>query len=340
MTKALAATQDTQDLLSATKTEATTSEDVENLLQSYKSEVHELRTQQNRPEYTQEKLIEALAENQIRLQKNQEIIQQQITIPSEPPENDFGSILSIVPLIISVIALLLIGGIIYKINTQTKSLRDKQKKIDDLNSQVESLSREIKLLKATRPVQNSFDNPTPPRQAPQNNFAVENYPPATPPLTPSLLKKSPAPVVPSPRNLREEKEKTFIKDFNKLLAESKTSNFRTARAEFTRKYSIKAFSCANYDERMKNPSLAPEFVSESSTAKGDFWAYKVDNVYLVVPSPANSSYNDNLHLERAMSEVFDSNFIQGKTYDEISVEQAAIFLEGWKKEKKGTLKLS
>ena len=91
---------------------------------------------------------------------------------------------------------------------------------------------------------------------------------------------------------------------------------------------------------MKNPSLAPEFVSESSTAKGDFWAYKVDNVYLVVPSPANSSYNDNLHLERAMSEVFDSNFIQGKTYDEISVEQAAIFLEGFKKEKKGTLKLS
>ena len=140
MTKALAATQDTQDLLSATKTEATTSEDVENLLQSYKSEVHELRTQQNRPEYTQEKLIEALAENQIQLKKNQEIIQQQITTPSEPPENDFGGILSIVPLIISVIALLLIGGIIYKINTQTKSLRDKQKKIDDLNSQVESLS--------------------------------------------------------------------------------------------------------------------------------------------------------------------------------------------------------
>ena len=340
MTKALAATQDTQDLLSATKTEATTSEDVENLLQSYKSEVHELRTQQNRPEYTQEKLIKALAENQIRLQKNQEIIQQQITTPSEPPENDFGSILSIVPLIISVIALLLTGCVIYKINTQTKSLRDKQKKIDDLNSQVESLSREIKLLKATRPVQNSFDNPTPARQVPQNNFDTENYQPATPSLTPSLLKKSSTPVVPSPRNLREEKEKAFIKDFNSLLAESKTSNFRTARAEFTRKYSIKAFSCANYDERMKNPSLAPEFVSESSSAKGDFWAYKVDNVYLVVPSPANSSYNDNLHLERAMSEVFDSNFIQGKTYDEISVEQAAIFLEGWKKEKKGTLKLS
>ena len=340
MTKALAATQDTQDLLSATKTEATTSEDVENLLQSYKNEVHELRTQQNQPEYIQAKLIEALAENQIRLQKNQEIIQQQITIPSEPPENDFGSILSIVPLIISVIALLLTGCVIYKINTQTKSLRDKQKKIDDLNSQVESLSREIKLLKATRPVQNSFDNPTPARQVPQNNFDTENYQPATPSLTPSLLKKSSTPVVPSPRNLREEKEKAFIKDFNRLLAESKTSNFRTARAEFTRKYSIKAFSCANYDERMKNPSLAPEFVSESSTAKGDFWAYKVDNVYLVVPSPANSSYNDNLHLERAMSEVFDSNFIQGKTYDEISVEQAAIFLEGFKKEKKGTLKLS
>ena len=341
MTKALAATQDTQDLLSATKTEATTSEDVENLLQSYKNEVHELRTQQNQPEYIQAKLIEALAENQIRLQKNQEIIQQQITIPSEPPENDFGSILSIVPLIISVIAFALaIFALWRRGNTQAKRLGEKQKQIDDLKSQVESLSREIKLLKATRPVQNSFDNPAPARQAPQNNFAVENYQPATPPLTPSLLKKSPAPVVPSPRNLREEKEKAFIKDFNRLLAESKTSNFRTARAEFTRKYSIKAFSCANYDERMKNPSLAPEFVSESSTAKGDFWAYKVDNVYLVVPSPANSSYNDNLHLERAMSEVFDSNFIQGKTYDEISVEQAAIFLEGFKKEKKGTLKLS
>ena len=340
MTKALAATQDTQDLLSATKTEATTSEDVENLLQSYKSEVHELRTQQNRPEYTQEKLIEALAENQIRLQKNQEIIQQQITTPSEPPENDFGGILSI-PSIISAVTFLIviIVLLIYRYNT-TENMKNKQNQIDDLKSQVESLSREIKLLKATRPVQNSFDNPAPARQAPQNNFAVENYQLATPPLTPSLLKKSPASVVPSPRNLREEKEKTFIKDFNRLLAESKTSNFRTARAEFTRKYSIKAFSCANYDERMKNPSLAPEFVSESSTAKGDFWAYKVDNVYLVVPSPANSSYNDNLHLERAMSEVFDSNFIQGKTYDEISVEQAAIFLEGWKKEKKGTLKLS
>ena len=91
---------------------------------------------------------------------------------------------------------------------------------------------------------------------------------------------------------------------------------------------------------MKNPSLAPEFASANSTATGDFWAYKVDNIYLVVPSPANNTYNDNLHLERAMGEVFDSNFTQGKTYDEIFVERAAVFFEGWKKENKGTLRLS
>ena len=322
--------------LNALQNDAQTA-DLEKAFQDYKAELEAVLAQQNRTETSHEKLIDSLAENQLQLQKNQAILQQQITSPPEPPPADiFGMILSNVPLLAAVIALLLAICAVFRGNSQTERLRAKDKEIAELKKQVSSVSDEVKILRAKIPVM-PIDTAPPRRPTPQNDFFAEtalprsNYQPL-----PARPTAAPAPV--PPENLRESKEKIFLRDLNEFLAAAHSSNLRQLRLDFTKKYPVKAFSCANAEERMGNPSVAPKFVTTASTQGGDFWAYKPDDVYLVVPS--TNSYNDNLHLERAMREVFDSNFVEGNTYDNIVVEKAAVFAEGWKQLKKGRLRLS
>ena len=76
---------------------------------------------------------------------------------------------------------------------------------------------------------------------------------------------------------------------------------------------------------MNNPNLPPVYVEISPVQRGDFWAIPVrENTFAVLPNPQNS-YNDNLHWERAMGKVFDSNFKPNNTYDKIQVERPALF---------------
>ncbi|MCR5833439.1 MAG: hypothetical protein K6G55_02125 [Selenomonadaceae bacterium] len=114
----------------------------------------------------------------------------------------------------------------------------------------------------------------------------------------------------------------FVNSFNTL---DRLSGFsaRQAREKFLRRYKVRAFSCANVDERMNSPTIAPKFVEVMSTAGGDFWACHVEgNIFAVVPNLKN--YTENHHAERAFGMVFDSDF-DGGTYSRIRVEQAAIF---------------
>lgn len=114
----------------------------------------------------------------------------------------------------------------------------------------------------------------------------------------------------------------FINDFSAL---DKLSGFsaRQARDKFLRRYKVRAFTCANVEERMNNPKLAPKFTETPSTASGDFWACVIDgNIFAVVPNL--KTYTENHHAERAFGIVFESNF-DGGTYSKIRVEQAAIF---------------
>lgn len=114
----------------------------------------------------------------------------------------------------------------------------------------------------------------------------------------------------------------FINDFSAL---DKLSGFsaRQAREKFLRRYKVRAFTCANVEERMNNPKLAPKFTETPSTASGDFWACVIDgNIFAVVPNL--KTYTENHHAERAFGIVFESNF-DGGNYSKIRVEQAAIF---------------
>ena len=132
----------------------------------------------------------------------------------------------------------------------------------------------------------------------------------------------------------------FVNDFNAL---TKLSGFsgRQARERFLRRYKVQAFTCANVEERMNRPKLAPKFSEASSIAGGDFWAFNVDgNIFAVVPNL--KTYTENHHAERAFSLVFESNF-DGGTYSRLRVERAATFeLVGdkWKLKTAGKIILS
>ena len=129
----------------------------------------------------------------------------------------------------------------------------------------------------------------------------------------------------------------FVNDFNAL---SKLSGFsgRQARERFLRRHKVKAFTCANVDERMNRPKLAPKFAEVASVASGDYWAYAVEgNLFAVVPNL--KTYTENHHAERAFGQIFESNF-EGGTYSKIRVERAAVFeLSGdkWKLRQAGKI---
>ena len=114
----------------------------------------------------------------------------------------------------------------------------------------------------------------------------------------------------------------FVTDFNAL---EKLSGFsaRQAREKFLRRYKVRALICANVEDRMNRPKLAPKFSEASSIASGDFWAFEVgENIFAVVPNL--KTYTENHHAERAFGIVFESNFESG-TYSRLRVERAAVF---------------
>lgn len=125
----------------------------------------------------------------------------------------------------------------------------------------------------------------------------------------------------SPQETNSVGEK-FVTDFNAL---EKLSGFsaRQAREKFLRRYKVRALICANVEDRMNRPKLAPKFSEASSIASGDFWAFEVgENIFAVVPNL--KTYTENHHAERAFGIVFESNF-EGGTYSRLRVERAAVF---------------
>ena len=132
----------------------------------------------------------------------------------------------------------------------------------------------------------------------------------------------------------------FVTDFNAL---TKLSGFsaRQAREKFLRRHKVRAFTCANVEDRMNRPKLAPKFTEVTSLSGGDFWACAVEgNLFAVVPNV--KTYTENHHAERAFGLVFESNF-DGGTYSRLRVERAATFEFGggkWKLKSAGKIVLS
>ena len=132
----------------------------------------------------------------------------------------------------------------------------------------------------------------------------------------------------------------FVNNFNAL---AKLSGFsaRQAREKFLRRHKVRAFTCANVEERMNRPKVAPKFSETASTSSGDFWACAVEgNLFAVVPNL--KTYTENHHAERAFGQIFESNFAGG-SYSRLFVERAAIFeLRGneWHLKRAGKIFLS
>ena len=135
--------------------------------------------------------------------------------------------------------------------------------------------------------------------------------------------------------------KDFVARYNALPSEGGIAD-RDARKTFLQDFSIQGFSCANYEERMSNPKVAPRY-EEAEVMRADYWAKQVQSdLYAVVPS-AKLTYDSAHHAAGGMMEAFDSNFAPGHTYRQIRVETPAYFLKcggRWRVRKKGRLRLS
>lgn len=140
----------------------------------------------------------------------------------------------------------------------------------------------------------------------------------------------------APGNIRD-----FVTRYNALPSGGGIAD-RDARKTFLQDFSIQGFSCANYEERMSNPKVAPRY-EEAEVMRADYWAMHVqDGLYAVAPN-AKLTYDSAHHAAGGMMEAFDSNFETGHTYRQIRVETPAYFLKcggRWSVGKKGLLRLS
>lgn len=154
------------------------------------------------------------------------------------------------------------------------------------------------------------------------------------PLAPALTQRTAATA--EPGSVRD-----FVTRYNALPSEGGIAD-RDARKTFLQDFSIQGFSCANYEERMSNPKVAPRY-EEAEVMRADYWAKQVKgDLYAVVPS-AKLTYDSAHHVAGGMMEAFDSNFAPGHTYRQIRVETPAFFLKPggrWCVRKKGRLRLS
>ena len=140
--------------------------------------------------------------------------------------------------------------------------------------------------------------------------------------------------------LRANQNSSIVAKYNRLIGLTGVE-FKRARDDFRREYEVKAFKCGNVEARMNNPNIPPDFVDDSIHGNGNYWAVPSDAASFYV-FPNVRVYNDNLHNERAMGIVFDSNFQGGKTYEKVSVESPAKFSRNgnnWILEHKGRLVL-
>ena len=152
---------------------------------------------------------------------------------------------------------------------------------------------------------------------------------------------------PAPKSLEERckpEYENFMREFNdfqRKLATMSPPDKHKAEMTFQKNHKIRTFKCGNVSARLRDPVPPPVFAYDKPP-EAIFWAYELPlGYYAVVPNVKN--YSDNYHYERAMGNVFDSNFIQGKAYNHISVESPAVFeCDGLSLRllKKGVLRLS
>ena len=207
------------------------------------------------------------------------------------------------------------------------TVKDLQAQLNSAQNQLNKLEGTIKFLELK--VQEPKIDATTSRDAfsPPKRFTEFKAEPYAPTRTINLQSNSTIGIRRQPQyqqpNLQPSSEQGIVAEFN-ALAKQGGHNLKTSRDDFTRKYSVRAFNCANFEARMNEPVPAPSFVEAPSAPSGEYWAVPLKgNSFAVFPNIR--TYSDNHHTARAMGEVFKSNFTAGRTYSDITVEQPAVF---------------
>lgn len=261
-------------------------------------------------------------------------IQTQISAANSNPFGSTAGIISVAAVVLALIAAIIAFFFKNKIsdnmNRIIKNSNSQGEKIKELSEQISKLETEIAILKN--------DNQNQRQLLEKNNAVNSNISPATKIISavPNVSSFPSAATNPPPRPVVE-KWSDFVQEFNSLANQS-GYDAKRAHEEFLNKYNVQAFSCVNFEARMNTSSLAPQFGAATSLQNADYWAYEFETgTFAVVPRA--KTYTDNHHAARAMGEVFESNFVQGGTYNKIRVERPAIFKGMWNLDKPGKLEL-
>ena len=248
-------------------------------------------------------------------------VQTQIQAANQPFGSNTGYVV-VGALAVSVISILLLivikSALQSQMNKLTSHSKSQKEEIEKLTDELKAAKNEIRTLKSRL-----------------ENFEVKpNY------ETPAPVYSAPPPErVQTPAPVYSEKEsfQDFVNECNSL-ASIRGPEQRKRREEIFAKYQVKGFNCKNFNERMNNPNLEPEFETSQSPANCEYWAYEVSSdKFAVVPNVKN--YNGNYHGARAMGYVFNSNFRDGN-YASVRVVKPAIFSGMWRLDEKGELVLN
>ena len=197
------------------------------------------------------------------------------------------------------------------------------KKIAELEQEIVELKQTIKNL------------PMPKANVPATPVVAEPKPTAT------VVEKMP----PEPLKAPEERPiwANFIIDYNSLAVSMNVPKADEACAAFVDNYKLDLLICTKV---MGQNGAPPElkFSAVKTMAESDFWAWSLPNSqgkeYIVVPNPWHS-YNQELHNEHGLKEVFASNYETGE-YKNIQIKLPAQFTKPqgtWKVAEPGLIKL-
>lgn len=198
----------------------------------------------------------------------------------------------------------------------SNQLKDADKKISDLRNKIADLERRVGELKFAQ----------------KNNSAVGEK--IIPPPAKKIIEFTPA------QKVGGNKFDDFLNEFNALLKlDGQDVDLRRAVNEFIQKFKVRAFNCTNAELRVDEPIPPPKFEEAASARSGNYWAFEFEaGTFAVVPKIKN--YNNNIHFQQAMGEVFESNFTSGGSYDKIFVSKPAIFKGEWILQDRGALLLT
>ena len=230
-----------------------------------------------------------------------------------------------VSLLLSILSLYRTASFERKLARFRRSLRNKEN--GEQTDRMEEMEAELEVLK--RRMASLEEQPVP-----RERRTLEM------PASVPAFASAPARSAPRSAALLEHEYHDFVSEYNKLqhAPASDLMSARKMRDEFSLRFSVRAFRCTNYTQRMSDPAVPPIFADEPNLTKAQYWAFLLsDGSYAVVPNV--KTYEERIHSAAGMKEAFRSNYMEGTTYRDITVLRPAIFSAGQALQAQGELRL-